>query len=244
MTSRSNQLGVSLVELMIAMVLGLIVIGGVVAIFVGAAASFNVKQGLDRSQENLRFVVPYLVHELRQAARIRDEDGFASPIAAVSVDNHTAANQQISLRYTVPNDDDAIHCDGTFADARDVLEKTFSVDNSGALTCASRTLARDAGKPAISTAAEVAAGVVRIRIDEWIETLTAPAPYRLETYSDLSGRQALADANALNEDYDAGFGLVGVRLLVELDHIGAETMTFVTTVALRNAVLEWFTEKP
>lgn len=232
--------GVSLVELMIAMVLGLLIIGGVTAIFVAAAASFNVKRDLDRSQENLRFVVSYLVHEVRQATRIYREE-LDQAWAAIEVEPNGPSNQVIIVRYEVAVDGDAVHCDGRPAFAGDVLEKRFSVDLDGLLQCESATLSGNSFAPIVS-AETVASGLRRIRVDEWIESPIRPDEYALCAYSEAGDRvNLLAPCDKLAEDYNAGLGLVGVRILVELEHLRDETLEFVTTVALRNAVLEWFT---
>lgn len=234
-----KQSGVSLIELMIAMVLGLIIIGGVTAIFVGAAASFNVKRELDRSQENLRFVVNYLVHEVRQATRIyQDELDQAWP--AISVDDDTADSQIITIRYPVANTGDAVHCDGQPASAGDVLVKRFFVDEDGLLQCQSGTLSGNTLSPI--SAEPLASEMRSIRVDEWIESPVAPHGYHLCEYRDMAQRNGLlGPCDNLADDYNAGLGLVGVRIRIDQEHVGDTFLAFVTTVALRNAVLEWFT---
>ena len=235
--------GVSLVELMIAMVLGLIIIGGVTAVFVAAAASFNIKRELDRSQENVRFVVSYLVHEVRQASRIV-RDNPRQTWAAVEVDDDGPGSQIITIRYEVPSYGDAVHCDGKLALRGDVLEKRFSVIPGGFLECESAILSGNTFAPV--SVETVASGLRGIRVDEWIESPTRPHEYTLCTYDNLGARDNLVapcdnlvtDVDGGNED---GLGLVGVRLRVELEHIRDDTVVFVTTVALRNTVLEWFT---
>ena len=237
-----KQSGVSLIELMIAMVLGLLIIGGVTAIFVGAAGSFNVKRELDRSQENLRFVVNYLVHEVRQATRIYNEKTFEA-LPAVSVDGTAAAGQRIIIRYPVVEAGNAVHCDGREASAGDVLEKRISVDGNGRLLCESGILV---GEPfefaGVVDAQAVASGLVSISVDQWIESPVRPHDYAPCAYSDMAARTSLpAPCDVLETEFKAGLGLVGVRIRVEQEHVGGEPLTFVTTVALRNAVLEWFT---
>jgi len=79
---RSNQSGYSLVELMVAMVLGLLLVGGVVQVFQSGKASYRVQEGLGRLQENGRFADFYLSRVLRQAGRPRifgSVDGTPGP---------------------------------------------------------------------------------------------------------------------------------------------------------------------
>ncbi|MET4614597.1 type IV pilus assembly protein PilW [Stenotrophomonas sp. 2619] len=59
--------GMSLVELMIAMVIGLIVMLGVVQVFSASRAAYRLSEGLARVQENSRFAMDSLQRELRMA---------------------------------------------------------------------------------------------------------------------------------------------------------------------------------
>jgi len=62
---RGRQTGLSLIELMISLVLGLLVIGAVVQLFVGSSATSQSNEALARIQENARFSVETLKRELR-----------------------------------------------------------------------------------------------------------------------------------------------------------------------------------
>ena len=59
--------GMSLVELMIAMVIGLVVMLGVVQVFAASRQSYQLSEGLARVQENSRFAMDTLQRELRMA---------------------------------------------------------------------------------------------------------------------------------------------------------------------------------
>jgi type IV pilus assembly protein PilW len=68
--SRSNRLrqaGFSIVELMVALVLGLLVIGGVINIFMTNQQSFRTNENLGRLQENARISFELMAREVRQA---------------------------------------------------------------------------------------------------------------------------------------------------------------------------------
>jgi len=67
MKSRHNQLGLSLVEVMIALVLGLILTLGVAQIFNGSQQSFRLAQASARTQESARVAVEILNREIRNA---------------------------------------------------------------------------------------------------------------------------------------------------------------------------------
>ncbi len=59
------QRGFSLIELMIAMVLGLFLVGGVIVVFIGSSQSFSHNEALSRVQESGRFALEMVAQELR-----------------------------------------------------------------------------------------------------------------------------------------------------------------------------------
>lgn len=61
------QHGFSLVEMMVAMVIGLILIAGVIQIFISSKQSYRVQDSMGRLQENARFAMDYLTREARMA---------------------------------------------------------------------------------------------------------------------------------------------------------------------------------
>lgn len=62
--SYSIQQGIGLVELMIAMVLGLFLIGGVIQLFIGTKSSYKVMEGMSRLQENARYAMSTISREI------------------------------------------------------------------------------------------------------------------------------------------------------------------------------------
>lgn len=69
MTLQSRRLsrGLSLIELMVAIVIGSILILGVVQVFAASRAAYQLSEGMSRTQENARFAIDYLQHDLRMA---------------------------------------------------------------------------------------------------------------------------------------------------------------------------------
>jgi len=65
--SKLKQSGMSLIELMIAMVLGVFLMLGIVEIFSGTKATYNMQDGLSRIQENARFATGVLGREVKLA---------------------------------------------------------------------------------------------------------------------------------------------------------------------------------
>ncbi|MGO1069259.1 PilW family protein [Lysobacter sp. CA199] len=62
-----KQKGVSLIELMVALVIGALLVLGLVEIFSASKTSYLLAQGLSRTQENGRFAMEYLQRDLRLA---------------------------------------------------------------------------------------------------------------------------------------------------------------------------------
>lgn len=66
-TVRSAMLGLTLVELMIAMLLGLIIIGAVGSVFIANRQSYRLTENLGRIQENARIGFELMAREIREA---------------------------------------------------------------------------------------------------------------------------------------------------------------------------------
>ena len=64
---RNRQAGVSLIELMIAMVIGLILMLGVIQVFSASQSASRLSQGVARAQENGRFALDFLERDIRMA---------------------------------------------------------------------------------------------------------------------------------------------------------------------------------
>jgi type IV pilus assembly protein PilW len=64
---RSNQSGMTLVEILVALVISLVLIGGVIQIFVGNKLTYRVQDNLSRIQENGRYAIELLNQDIRMA---------------------------------------------------------------------------------------------------------------------------------------------------------------------------------
>ncbi|MBI3772295.1 MAG: PilW family protein [Gammaproteobacteria bacterium] len=65
-----RQRGLSLVEMMIAITLGMILIAGVIQIFSSSKQTYRVQEAMGRLQENARFALDVLGHDLRMAGNL------------------------------------------------------------------------------------------------------------------------------------------------------------------------------
>lgn len=64
---RSRQSGFGIVELMVGMFLGLLIVGGAIAMYVRSQETYRTSEGLARIQENLRTAFEMMAREIRQA---------------------------------------------------------------------------------------------------------------------------------------------------------------------------------
>jgi len=74
-STKCNQAGIGLVEIMITMALSLLLFGGVMQIFSSSKASYRIQEGVSRLQENSRFAIELL----RRQTRLSGYSGCASP---------------------------------------------------------------------------------------------------------------------------------------------------------------------
>jgi type IV pilus assembly protein PilW len=91
--------GFTLVELMVAVTIGLIILAAVSQIFATSHMSYRLEENLARVQENGRFAMEFLSHDLRMA-------GFAGCVNVNQALNATAGyTANNGLRNTVPTDE-------------------------------------------------------------------------------------------------------------------------------------------
>ena len=63
----NKQRGLSLIELMIAVALGIFITGGMITLFVNSSQSYRVQENLSRLQENGHFAINFLTQDIRMA---------------------------------------------------------------------------------------------------------------------------------------------------------------------------------
>jgi type IV pilus assembly protein PilW len=66
-TNAARQQGMTIVEMMIALVIGAMLIAGITQVFVSSKVSFETQDNISRMQENARFAFYYLTREIRMA---------------------------------------------------------------------------------------------------------------------------------------------------------------------------------
>lgn len=67
MKTNTNQTGMTLIEIMIALLIGAFLLGGVIEIFIGSKQTYRMQDNLSRLQENGRFAMGFLSEDIRMA---------------------------------------------------------------------------------------------------------------------------------------------------------------------------------
>ena len=67
MKNDHSQTGISLIEIMIALLIGAFLLGGVLQIFIGSKQTYRMQENLSRLQENGRLAMDFLVNDIRMA---------------------------------------------------------------------------------------------------------------------------------------------------------------------------------
>lgn len=84
-TPLKRQQGITLIELLIAMLLGAFLLGGVIQIFLNTKQTYRMQEGLSRLQENGRFAMEFLTYDIRMA-------GYLGCMSRVSTITNTLNN--------------------------------------------------------------------------------------------------------------------------------------------------------
>lgn len=95
-SSTRAQVGLTLVELMVAITIGLIITAAVTQIYVASRTTYTLEEGLARVQENGRFAVEFLAYDLRMAGYT----GCNSKLPATSINNIVAGADESSTMMT------------------------------------------------------------------------------------------------------------------------------------------------
>lgn len=140
-----RQRGLSLVELMIAMLLGLIVVAGVYNMYVGTRHSSRFTEGLQRMQENGRFGVSVLQRGLRLA-------GYSPTVPLGALDMAAGSDSRIVVQLLQGHD-----CNGNETAADNIAVNTYAHDAvANTITCT--------GNAAKATAMPIVEGVEGFRV--------------------------------------------------------------------------------
>ncbi|PPU88452.1 hypothetical protein XpopCFBP1817_17650 [Xanthomonas populi] len=100
-SSRVYALGISLIELMIALVIGLVLLLGVIQVFAASKSAYRLSEGLARTQENARFAIDYLQRDLRMAGHFGCATDQAHLQSADALQSNFASSADQALNFRV-----------------------------------------------------------------------------------------------------------------------------------------------
>ncbi|MCG5515317.1 MULTISPECIES: PilW family protein [unclassified Ectothiorhodospira] len=100
--------GFSLVELMVAMVIGLILMAGVVQVFLANHTAYREAQRFSQLQETMAFAVDYLARDIRGAEHVTHADGELEVVRDRVIDWCGAPPGLHAVTYFIQND--ALRC--------------------------------------------------------------------------------------------------------------------------------------
>jgi type IV pilus assembly protein PilW len=105
--SKRYEAGLSLIELMIALLIGSILLLGVVQVFSASRTAYQLSEGMSRTQENGRFALDYLQRDIRMAGHFGCVNDQARRQIAGALTSHFAANGPMDFGYSVRGYEDA-----------------------------------------------------------------------------------------------------------------------------------------
>ena len=110
-SNRSRTAGLTLVELLVAMTLGLVILGSVIGVFSGNRRTSQLNAAMTNMQENARFALNTIASDIRMAGHQGCLDANASPVQVIASDAPTT-----DLRVTAVGGA-VVQSDGTWAPA-------------------------------------------------------------------------------------------------------------------------------
>ncbi len=148
--------GFTLVEMMIAVVLGLVLIAGAMSVFLGAKQGYRMEQGMTLMQSTGRATMDYLSREISMAG-FPQSGGIESIIPASTADGGGNASDQFAVRYRSTTDCLGVNTP-VYTDGQQYAKNVFSIQ-AGALVC--QTLAEN---NAVITTQVVVQGVENMQL--------------------------------------------------------------------------------
>jgi type IV pilus assembly protein PilW len=101
------QTGMTLIELMLALAISSILMLGVASVYVSSKRGYNIGDNLSRQQENSRFSLELLVHDLRMAGY--PKTFIQEPIvSATTTEGGGTANDTVTIQYVSPTFTDCL----------------------------------------------------------------------------------------------------------------------------------------
>jgi len=227
-----RQQGLTLVELMISITLGLLVLAAVLQLFVGSKQSYNLQEGMGRMQENGRYAIDFLTREIGMAGFPRSAGGDAF-VAGNTNDGTTdsievtyesatgclgnASGGAASNRFFIQGG--GLSCnDGTttegIVEGVENMQVLYGVDSSG-----------DGIANVYVNATAVAAGVVVTGTADWNRVVSVRVALLVNTGQVVSG-----------DNDTTAYALLDAAPVTPATNLGFRRRVFTTTIPIRNQI--------
>lgn len=202
---KAAQAGFGLIELMIAMVLGLLVLGAAIAIFQSNQRSFQTNEGVNRIQESARVAFELMARDIRAAGGSACSNGSVVETSSGTSNlfKDTPVQGSASELTVTSGDDTAYRVTGSTADSVTLALPSGMANASEAFKANDWVLLCNARKTFIVQVASTAASKV---------TFTAPLP---ESYVPTNDEYAPPDAVVLARLRSTRWHLDGTTLKVQ-----------------------------
>jgi type IV pilus assembly protein PilW len=194
MKTSPAQRGFTLVELMIAVLIGLFLVGGLLTL-VQAMKRTNVSQsGLSQLQENERMAMTLITDVIQSTGYyytpLSNSAAAAFPAAGslaagqALFGSGTGSTTSITVRYQTHGDDKVINCTGNSSTAASTFTNTFSIAN-GNLQC-QLTVMVVGGATTVNPAVPLIPGLYNMQISYGVQTNTSVSNNSVDCYLDAS----------------------------------------------------------
>jgi type IV pilus assembly protein PilW len=122
----TRERGVTLVELLVSLVLGMLLTAGIIQVFAGNRTTYAFNESLSRIQENARFTLDHIAYEARMA-------GYSGCLSEVAIHNNLELDNQDLFRDDIANGIQGYDANGTGA-GETYLATAMNPSPSGNLT--------------------------------------------------------------------------------------------------------------
>jgi len=195
-TGRFAQRGLTLVEMMIAILIGLFLTGGMLTLVQAMKRTSTNQSGLSQLQDNERMAMTLITDVIKstgyypnpviytQAASfpVKNYNANANFTFAgqslVGTGAYAAGSNVITSRYLTTGTDNVINCTGNFWSAAATFVNTFSLDGNGNLQCT--LIVNNVASPPVP----LISGITNMQIYYGVQTNGAAATNSVDTYMD------------------------------------------------------------
>lgn len=133
---RFRQGGMSLMELLVAMALGLLLVVGIGSVYLGSQQTYRMQEANARVQENGRFALEVIGRSLRQAGAMGDisATSMAMPLSSPTPITGTANSLTVEFNAAMAEKDSGNwgerNCKGDFVSVDNLIVNTFSLNGT------------------------------------------------------------------------------------------------------------------